>query len=142
MALGNADATWQGDLKSGKGTMKLGSGAWEGPFTFATRFEGAKGANPEELIGAALAGCYSMALSAGLGQANVTPTSIRTSAKVHLDKVPDGFGITKIELTCVAQIPGISNDDFQRIAEETKKGCPVSKALKAVPIELKASLGG
>lgn len=140
MASRNADATWQGDLKAGKGTMKLGSGAWEGPFTFATRFEGAKGANPEELVGAALAGCYSMALSAGLGQAKFTPTSIRTSAKVHLEKVPDGFGITRIELTCFAEVPGIAEPEFQRIAEETKKGCPVSKALQAVAIELKASL--
>jgi osmotically inducible protein OsmC len=140
MATSTAQANWKGDLKSGTGSMKLGSGAWEGPFSFKTRFEGAPGANPEELIGAALAGCFSMALSAGLGAKGITPTSIDTSAKVTLDQVPGGFGITKIELTTNAKIPGISNEDFQKAAEETKKGCPVSKALTGTKIELVAKL--
>lgn len=140
MATSKAQAEWKGDLKSGTGQMALGSGAWSGPFSFKTRFEGAPGANPEELIGAALAGCFSMALSAGLGGAGFTPTSIDTKAEVVLDKVPDGFAITVIRLTTDAVIPGISEADFGKIAEQTKTGCPVSKALVGTKIELKATL--
>ena len=95
MAIRSASAEWKGNLIQGQGTMKLGSGAFEGPYSFASRFESGKGTNPEELIGAAHAGCFSMALSAGLGKAGFTPTSIRTSAKVHLEKVGEGFGITR-----------------------------------------------
>jgi lipoyl-dependent peroxiredoxin len=140
MSVSNASAKWSGDLKSGKGSMKLGSGAWEGPFSFKTRFEGEKGANPEELIGAALAGCYSMALSHGLASAGHAPTRVDTSAKVHLNQVEGGFAITKIELTCDAVVPGISEADFQKAAEDTKKGCPISKVLASTSIELKATL--
>ena len=140
MATRTASAEWKGNLTQGQGTMKLGSGAYEGPYSFASRFENGKGTNPEELIGAAHAGCFSMALSAGLGKAGFTPTSIRTSAKVHLEKVGEGFGITKIELTTEAQIPGIDAKTFQEHAEGAKKGCPVSKALAGTQITLQAKL--
>ncbi len=140
MATSKATANWKGDLKSGTGQMALGNGAFKGPYSFRTRFEGAPGANPEELIAAALAGCFSMALSAGLGGAGFTPTSIDTSAEVVLDKVPDGFAITVIRLTNESIVPGISEADFGKIAEQTKSGCPVSKALVGTKIELKATL--
>ena len=135
-----ADATWEGDLRKGKGSMKLGSGAFEGPFSFGTRFGDTPGTNPEELLGAAHAGCFSMALSAGLGAAGYTPTRIETHAKVHVEQVEGGFGITKIELTTEAEVPGIDEKTFQEQAEATKKNCPVSKALASVPIELTATL--
>ena len=140
MATRTASAEWKGNLLQGQGTMKLGSGAYEGPYSFASRFESGKGTNPEELIGAAHAGCFSMALSAGLGKSGFTPTSIRTSAKVHLEKVGEGFGITKIELTTEAQIPSIDAKTFQEHAEGAKKGCPVSKALAGTEITLQAKL--
>lgn len=136
----NASATWEGGLKGGKGQMKLGSGAFEGPFSFGTRFEQNPGTNPEELIGAAHAGCFSMAFSAGVEQAGYKPQRVSTSAKVHLEKTDGGFGITRIELNMEAQIPNISETDFQRLADEAKKGCPVSKALAGVNIELTAKL--
>ena len=136
----NAEATWEGDLMKGKGSMKLGSGAFSGPFSFGTRFEGAPGTNPEELIGAAHAGCFSMAFSATLGKAGYTPKRVYTTAKVHLEKVGEGFAITKSQLTMEAEIPNISEADFKRLAEEAKKGCPVSKALAGVQIELDAKL--
>jgi osmotically inducible protein OsmC len=120
--------------------MRLGSGAFEGPYSFATRFEGAPGTNPEELLGAAHAGCFSMALSATLGKAGFNPTRVATTAKVHLEKVGEGFSITKIELVTEAQIPGIDDATFQTNAEAAKKGCPVSKALAATEITLSAKL--
>lgn len=135
-----AEATWEGDLMKGKGNMKLGSGAFSGPFSFGTRFEETPGTNPEELIGAAHAGCFSMAFSAMAAKAGFTPTRVQTTAKVHLEKVGEGFSITKSQLTMEAQIPNISQADFQRIAEEAKKGCPVSRALGGVQIELDAKL--
>jgi len=135
-----ADARWDGDLKEGKGKVRLESGAFEGNFSFGTRFEGAKGTNPEELIAAAHAGCYSMALSAGLTKAGHTPKSIETTATVHLDKVEGSFGITGIDLSTRVQATGITQSDFQRLAEETKKSCIVSRALSAVPIRLEATL--
>ena len=130
-------ANWQGTLKEGAGTMRLGSGAYEGPFSFVSRFEEGPGTNPEELIAAAHAGCYSMALSATLGKAGFTPAAIDTSATVHLNPPA---GITKIELNTVADVPGLSDSDFQKFAEETKSTCPVSKALSAVEITLTARL--
>lgn len=136
----NAEATWEGDLLKGKGSMKLGSGAFSGPFSFGTRFEGAPGTNPEELIGAAHAGCFSMAFSAMLGKAGFTPKRVHTTAKVQLEKVGEGFAITKSQLSMEAEIPNISEADFKRIAEDAKKGCPVSKALAGVQIELDAKL--
>ena len=136
----NASAVWNGGLKDGNGTVKLGSGAYEGKYSFGTRFEGAPGTNPEELIAAAHAGCYSMALSAGLGKSGHQVTSIRTTAKVTLDQVEGGFGITKIELDCEGEVPGIDEQMFLQHAEAAKVGCPVSKALAATKIELKARL--
>jgi osmotically inducible protein OsmC len=140
MAVRSSEAEWKGNLREGHGTMKLGSGAYEGSYSFASRFESGKGTNPEELIAAAHAGCYSMALSAGLSKAGFTPTRIHTTASVHLEPVEGGFGITKIELHTEAQIPGINNDTFQQQAEGAKKGCPVSKALAGTQITLDAKL--
>ncbi len=140
MPASTASAVWEGSLKDGKGTMKLGSGSFSGAYSFATRFESKPGTNPEELIGAAHAGCFSMALSAGLGKAGFTPTRIATSAKVHLEKVGEGFKITRIELETQATIPNIDAATFQQHAESAKKGCPVSQALTGTQIDLKATL--
>jgi osmotically inducible protein OsmC len=140
MTTRTSEAQWQGSLKEGKGTMKLGSGAFEGPYSFPSRFESGTGTNPEELIGAAHAGCFSMALSAGLGQAGFTPNRIHTTAKVHLGAVSGGFAITKIELETEAEIPGIDAAAFQEQAETAKKNCPVSKALAGTDISLVAKL--
>ncbi len=142
MPVRQANAVWQGNLREGKGVVKLGSGAFEGRYSFSSRFEEGVGANPEELIGAAHAGCYAMALSAGLGAAGFAPKSISASAKVHIDKVGDGFKITLIELEVVAEVSGIDEAAFLKIAEATKTGCPVSQALAATPISLKARLVG
>ena len=140
MAVRSAEAEWKGTLREGAGKMKLGSGAYEGSYSFASRFEEGKGTNPEELIAAAHAGCFSMALSAGLTKAGHPPTRVHTTARVHLEKVGDGFGITRIELTTEAQVPGIDNKAFQELAEGAKKGCPVSKALAGAQISLTATL--
>lgn len=136
-----ADAEWRGKLRDGKGTMRFGGGAFSGEYSFGSRFESGKGTNPEELIGAAHAGCFSMALSGILGDAGHAPKSVKTTAKVHIDKVGAGFGITKIELDCVAEVPGLSAVAFKELAEKAKTGCPVSQALKAVDIKLTARLG-
>jgi len=135
-----SSALWEGNLRDGSGTMKLGSGAFEGSYSFVSRFESGPGTNPEELIAAAHAGCFSMALSNGLSQAGFTPTSIATSATVHLDRVADGFGITKIDLDTVGTVPGIDDAKFQEVAATAKAGCPVSKALAATEITLSARL--
>ena len=140
MPVRSSSAVWNGNLLQGSGTMKLGSGAYEGKYSFPSRFESGQGTNPEELIAAAHAGCFSMALSATLGKAGFNPTRVATTAKVHLEKVGDGFSITKIELVTEAQIPGIDNATFQTNAEAAKKGCPVSKALAATEITLSAKL--
>src|SRR5579872_6575997 len=137
MAARTSEAEWKGDLIHGKGTMKLGSGAYEGQYSFSSRFESGVGTNPEELIAAAHAGCFSMALSAGLGKAGHTPTRIHTSATVHLEKVGEGFGITRIELDTLGEVPGIDAATFQKFADDAKKGCPVSKVLAAAEITLK-----
>jgi osmotically inducible protein OsmC len=142
MAIRNASARWEGSLKEGKGSMRLGSGAWEGPFSFHTRFEDQAGTNPEELIGAALAGCFSMALSGNIGRAGFTPTRIATSAKVHIERVEGGFGITRIELMTDATVPGLPETQFRELVEATRVGCPVSKALKAVDITVQSTLHG
>ena len=112
--------------------MKLGSGAYEGAYTFKSRMETGTGTNPEELIAAAHAGCYSMALSAMLSGGGHVPTSVHTVAKVTFDAVDGGFAITKIHLDCTATVPGLDAAGFAKTAEEAKKGCPVSKALAAV----------
>jgi osmotically inducible protein OsmC len=140
MSTSNASALWEGSLKDGKGTMKPAHAA-DVAFSLKTRFEGVPGSNPEEMIGAALAGCFSMALSASLGAAGLTPESIRTTAAVHLDKEGAGFSISKIELSTTAVVPGLDVAKFQTIAEDTKKSCPVSKALAGTTITLNAALG-
>jgi osmotically inducible protein OsmC len=119
-------------MPGGEGTMRLGSGAFEGKYSFATRFEEEPGTNPEELIGAAHAGCFSMAFAGDLQRAGHEPQSVETSARVHIDKSGDGFAITKIELDTTASVPGIDEDEFQQIAKASKEGCPVSQALAAV----------
>ncbi|HKX29039.1 MAG TPA: OsmC family protein [Blastocatellia bacterium] len=140
MAVRTAKAAWEGNLQSGKGTMSLGSGAFEGQYSFASRFEEGVGTNPEELIGAAHAGCFSMALAATLGQAGFAPQSVRTTATVHLIKDQGGFVIPTIDLATEASVPGIEPDRFQELAETAKKNCPVSKALAGVTIKLTAKL--
>ena len=140
MPVRKADATWDGDLKSGQGNLKVGSGAFAGKYSFTSRFEQGSGTNPEELIAAAHAGCFSMAMSAGLGKAGFAPKRVHTTANVSLEKVGEGFKITKIQLVCEAQVPGIDEKAFQEIAQKTKAGCPVSQALSATPIELEAKL--
>ena len=140
MAIRNAQAAWEGSLREGKGTMKFGSGAFEGNYSFKSRFEEGTGTNPEELIGAAHAGCFSMALSGELGRAGYTPNRVHTTAQVHLEKVGNGFKITKIHLNTEADVPGIDEKSFLEQAEAAKKGCPVSQALAGVEISLDARL--
>jgi len=140
MALRKASAVWNGGLQDGQGTVRLGSGAFEGRYSFASRFEEGPGTNPEELIGAAHAGCFSMALAAGLGRAGFAPKRVSTEAKVHLVKGEAGFAISRVDLDCVADVPGITAEAFAEQAEAAKKGCPVSKALAAIEIVLDARL--
>jgi lipoyl-dependent peroxiredoxin len=133
-------AVWKGGLKNGTGTMKIGKGVFDGTYTFASRFESGTGTNPEELIGAAHAGCFSMALALMLEQDGRKPESITTTAKVKVDKVGDGFGIVGIDLSTEGVVPGIDEAAFREKAQAAKKGCPVSVALSAVPITLEARL--
>ena len=136
-----AEAQWEGNLAEGNGNLKLGSGAFEGPYSFKSRFEeGQSATNPEELIGAAHAGCFTMALAAQLTRAGQPPTRINTSAQVKLEKVGDAFSITKIDLSTEAEIPGIDDATFQRYASDAKQNCPVSKALAGTEISLTAKL--
>ena len=136
-----ADASWEGSLTEGNGTMRMASGAYEGPYSFTSRFEEGEGTNPEELIAAAHAGCFSMALSGELGKAGHDPESVESEAIVHLEKEGEGFAIKRIELRTRARVPGISDEQFQEVAEGAKKGCPVSQALAAVEsIDLDARL--
>ncbi|MFP3372073.1 MULTISPECIES: OsmC family protein [unclassified Pseudomonas] len=137
-----ASAIWQGGLKDGKGLLSTESGALkQNPYGFNTRFEGTSGTNPEELIGAAHAGCFSMALSMMLGEAGLTADRIDTAAEVTLDKLPDGFAITAVHLVLRAKVPGASEAQFLEIANKAKEGCPVSKVLNA-KISLDAALVG
>jgi lipoyl-dependent peroxiredoxin len=140
MATRKASAVWKGTLKEGSGTMKLGSGAFEGAYSFSSRFENGAGTNPEELIGAAEAGCFSMALSANLAKAGHSAKQIDTTAKVNLEMIGGGPKITSIELDCEAEVPGIEENTFQQQAELTKKNCPVSVALTGTEIKLNAWL--
>lgn len=137
-----ATAHWEGSLKEGGGTVALGSGAFEGQYGFKSRFEDGPGTNPEELIGAAHAGCFSMAFSLALGDAGYTPESIDTQATVHFgpDDENGGFAISQIDLATRARVPEIDATEFEQIANAAKAGCPVSKALKAVDIHLDAKL--
>ena len=140
MPIRASSAQWKGPLNKGTGTMKLGSGAYEGAYSFPSRFESGKGTNPEELIAAAHAGCFSMAFSMLLGNAGFTPTRIDTTAKVHLDAVEGGFAITRIELETEGEVPGIDEATFQEQAKAAKAGCPVSQALAGPEITLVAKL--
>lgn len=140
MIVRKSEAEWRGDLKSGAGTVALGSGAYAGPYSFISRFESGTGTNPEELIAAAHAGCYSMAFSHAVHSAGFAPHRVHSSAAVKLEPAPGGFAITGIELVMEALIPGIDEAKFMEIAEAAKAGCPVSKALAAVPISLSAKL--
>lgn len=140
MPIRTASAVWEGTLKEGQGSMKLGSGAYEGKYSFGSRFDQDPGTNPEELIGAAHAGCFSMALSGGLTKAGFSPRRVATSARVHLEKQGEGFAIARIELNCEAEVPGIDDEAFQEQAAGAKAGCPVSKALAGAEIELTATL--
>ena len=137
-----AQARWEGNLPEGSGRMRFGGGAFEGAYSFKSRFEEGTGTNPEELIAAAHAGCYSMALSHGLAQAGHTPRSVETTARVHLSKVEGGFAINRIDLETRADVPGLDDDAFQQHAEDAKRNCPVSKLLTGAEITLDAQLAG
>lgn len=138
----HSEAEWNGNLREGSGKMTLGSGAFSGNYGFRSRFENGPGTNPEELIAAAHAGCFSMAFANGLTNAGFTPKRVHTTAKVNLDKLPEGFTITRIDLETEAEVPGIDQGKFQELAETAKKNCPVSKALAGPQIALKAKLVG
>ena len=140
MPIRSAEAVWEGELQGGKGVMRFGSGAFEGQYSFSSRFEEGTGTNPEELIAAAEAGCFSMALSGALGRAGSPPAKVETTARVHLEKAEVGFHIPSIELVCVATVPGMDEAEFQRIAHDVKSTCPVSKLLAAAEITLEATL--
>jgi osmotically inducible protein OsmC len=136
-----ADAQWEGNLTEGSGRLKLGSGAFDGPYSFKSRFEeGQSATNPEELIGAAHAGCFTMALTAQLTRAGQPPTRIHTTAQVKLEKVGESFSITRIDLETEAEVPGMDDAAFQRFATDAKQNCPVSKALAGTEIGLTAKL--
>ena len=142
MPVRNAEARWEGQLQGGEGTIKFGIGEamYEGSYSAPSRFEEAAGTNPEELIGAAHAGCFSMALSGALGRAGYEPASIRTQAHVHIEKVEGDWTVTKIHLETSADVPGLGEAEFMEYAQGAKENCPISRALQAVPIELTATL--
>lgn len=142
MATRSANARWDGNLQDGSGTMAVGSGAFSGQYSFKSRFAEGEGTNPEELLAAAHAGCFSMALSLAIEQAGHTSESIETEAKVHLTPADGGgFEISRIDLATRGRVPGIDAEEFTRFAEETKQGCIVSRALAAVPeVNLDAAL--
>jgi lipoyl-dependent peroxiredoxin len=140
MPVRTAEAAWQGKLRDGQGRLRLGSGAYDGPYSFASRFEQGPGTNPEELIAAAHAGCFSMALPFMLEQAGYTPERIQTAAMVSLERVGEGFKITAINLETEARVPDIDEKTFLEKAEAAKNGCPVSQALAGVEINLQVKL--
>ena len=140
MAVRTADAEWKGDLKGGKGSLSTESGALEGSYSFRSRFEEGDGTNPEELIAAAHAGCFSMALSNILAEHGHEPESVKTTARVHLEMGDDGPSIPRIELVCEAEVPDIDEEHFLEHAREAKEGCPVSRVLAAADIDLDARL--
>jgi lipoyl-dependent peroxiredoxin len=141
MLVRTSTAVWEGGLRKGKGTMKIGKGVFDGSYTFASRFESGAGTNPEELIGAAHAGCFSMALALMLDQEGYKPKRITTTARVKVDKIGDGYRIIGIDLDTEGLVPDIDEARFQEKAEAAKKGCPVSVALASVDIKLAARLG-
>ncbi len=137
----SSEAKWEGSIKEGKGNIKLGSGAFDGAYSFNSRFgDDTVATNPEELIAAAHAGCYTMALSGFLGRAGYEPSKIETKATVHLEKEGDGFVIPKIDLVTVASVPNIADEEFQQIAKTAKEKCPVSQVLAGAEISLDATL--
>lgn len=140
MPVRNATSIWQGNLFEGSGSMAFGGGAFEGQYSFKSRFEEGKGTNPEELIGAAHSGCFSMAFAHALAEKGFKPQSVKTTANIHLDKVEDGFKITRSVLNTEVQVADIDEEKFLSIAEDAKNNCPVSKALAGVKIELRAKL--
>ena len=142
MPVRKAEAVWEGELQGGKGSMRFGSGAFDGQYSFTSRFEEGTGTNPEELIAAAHAGCFSMAFSGALGRAGHPPKRVQTTAKVHLDRAEVGWHIPHIELEMEAEVPGIDENEFLRLAEESKSNCPVSKLLMGAEITLQAKLVG
>ena len=143
MATRDGTAEWRGDLRGGSGTVTVASGLFEGKYSFATRFEDEPGTNPEELIAAAHAGCFAMALSNILSEAGHSPESVRTTAKVHLRMVDGNPTISRIDLLTEGRVPGIDQDHFARHAQEAKEGCPVSRALAGVDeMTLEAKLAG
>jgi osmotically inducible protein OsmC len=142
MAVRIASAEWRGNLPKGNGTLQTETGFVKGSYSFASRFEEGAGTNPEELIAAAHAGCFSMAFANGLAKAGFEAESVRTTARVYLEKGDAGFGISRILLDCVGRVPGITEAAFQEHAQAAKVGCPVSRALSATPIELRATLEG
>jgi osmotically inducible protein OsmC len=141
MPIRTASARWQGNFTEGSGTIKTGKGGYEGNYSAKSRFEEGEGTNPEELIGAAHAGCFSMAFSKALADAGFAPTSVETAAKVHLDKTDAGMTVTRIDLETVGDVPGIDAADFQKIAEGAKENCPISRLLSpGAEISLNATL--
>lgn len=135
-----AEAEWNGDLPKGSGTMSFGSGAFEGAYTFSSRFEEGEGTNPEELIAAAHAGCFSMFLAGVLSNAGHEASSVRTNARVSIDKDDGGFSITRSDLSTEVSVEGVGEEEFQGYAAEAKAGCPVSRALGAIEVGLEAKL--
>jgi osmotically inducible protein OsmC len=141
MPIRTASARWQGNLTEGSGTMKTGKGGYQGNYSFKSRFEEGEGTNPEELIGAAHAGCFSMAFSKSLADAGFTPTAVETTAKVHLDKGDGGFSVTRIDLETTGDVPGVDENTFQKLAEDAKANCPISRLLSpGAEITLSAKL--
>lgn len=140
MPVRKAEANWRGNLTEGSGDLKVASGAFSGPYDWRSRSADGANTNPEELIAAAHAGCFSMAFSHQLAQAGHPPNRLHTTARVHLEKVESGFAITRIELETEGEVPGISSDQFQELANGAKSGCPVSKALAGTEIALNATL--
>ena len=141
MPIRTSSARWEGNLTEGSGTLRTGKGGYQGNYSFKSRFEEGEGTNPEELIGAAHAGCFSMAFSNGLAGAGFTPTSVETTAKVHLDKTDAGFTVTRIDLETVGDVPGIDEGTFQKLAQGAKENCPISRLLSpGAEISLTATL--
>ena len=142
MPVRSSDATWEGNLKEGKGSYQLGKGAYQGSYSFPSRFEEGDGTNPEELVAAAHAACFSMAFANALDKEGHTANRVHTVAKVHLEKGDGGFAIPKIDLQTVAEVPGIDEAKFQEVAKQAKEGCPISKLLATAEITLEAKLNG
>ncbi len=140
MPVRHAEAVWNGLFREGEGTMSFGSGAYEGRYSAASRFEEGAGTNPEELLGAAHAGCFSMAFALGLERAGFKPERVHTTADVHIERGESGFSITRIDLKTRARVPGIDRETFLQQAQAAKEGCPVSRLFKGAEITLEAEL--